>query len=378
LENVYDPQEKFMAEDRIVTKYIYAFFILLLGIFLFLGLREFFSSFLGSIIFYTLFKNFMSFLTKKKKFKKPLGAVIIIVISFFIVVLPVGFLFTVIFNKVSALAQDPEFLTQFTLKITHRLNSLPFKISTANMAEKAQLLITQNLGRVLNSSLTILGSILMMYFFLYFLLVNTNKMEASIVHYLPFRRSKIMLLGRELVEQTKSNAVGVPLVCIAQGLAAYLSYRIANVPEAGLWGILTGFSSVIPLVGTAIIWVPVTLFLLADGHQWQGIFVAAYSIVIMSNVDNLIRMVVSKKIGDVHPVITVLGVIVGLKFFGLPGLVFGPLIISYFIILLKLYYQEYSRPKQKAEEPVKIETNIIKLVLNKLSFFSAPLNKITK
>jgi predicted PurR-regulated permease PerM len=359
-----------MTSEKLINKYISAFFILTVGTFLFLGLREFFSAFLGAIVFYTLFKPFYRYLHFRRKLRPSIAAIIIIVISFLIVVLPVGTLFTVIFNKISAVASDPEMIQNYNKKLLDKMEHLPFKVSVNNTTEKVQTLITSNVGRVLNSSLMILGSILMMYFFLFFLLINSGRMEASVVHYLPFSRTKIKMFGKELIDQTYSNAIGVPLVCIAQGFAAYLSYRIAGLPEAGLWGILTGFASIIPLVGTAIIWVPASVFLLADGQQWQGIFVAVYSIVIMSNVDNLIRMIVSKKIGDVHPVITVLGVIFGLKYFGLPGLVFGPLLISYFLILLRLYYIEYGNLKQQTRALGPNETNLIKLVLNHFNVFA--------
>jgi predicted PurR-regulated permease PerM len=365
-----------MKTEEIANKYVFAFFIMVLGIFLFLGLKEFFSAFLGAVVFYTLFKRLMFYLTKRRRFKKSLSAVIIIVISFIIVVLPMTILFTVIFNKISAIASQPDVIAENINKITERLEELPFNVSINKLKDGAQNAITQNAGKVLNSSLSILGSILMMYFFLFFLLVNTNRMEASIIYHLPFRRTKIMLFGRELVDQTYSNAIGVPLVCVAQGLLAYLAYRIANVPEAGLWGILTGFASIIPIVGTGIIWVPVTLFLLAEENIWQGLFVAAYSIVIMSNVDNLIRMVVSKKIGHVHPITTVLGVIIGLKFFGLPGLVFGPLIISYFMILLKLYFLEYIKPRGIPEPLAAKEKNILRALLDQLSFFQLKKKKL--
>lgn len=361
-----------MTTERLINKYIYGFFILLLGAFLFSGLKEFFSSFLGAIVFYTLFKNFNYYLTRRKKMKKPLAAVVIIVISFLIVVLPVGILFSVIFNKISAIAENPEAITSFVNKITAKLDALPFKVSTDNLGEKAQTLIGSNVGRVLNSSLIILGSILMMYFFLFFLLTNMHTMEASILHFLPFAKSKILLFGRELVDQTYSNAIGVPVVCFAQGLFAYVSYLIAGVPEAGLWGILTGFASIIPLVGTGIIWVPVSAWLLADGHTWQGFFVIAYSIVLMGNVDNLIRMIISKRIGDVHPVITVLGVIFGLRLFGLPGLVFGPLLISYFIILIKLYYIEYRKPvRTENVRTIEPSKSFLKTLLRKISLFNS-------
>ncbi len=365
-----------MGTEEIINKYIYAFFILLLGIFIFCGLQEFLNAFLGSVVFYALFKNFMYYLTRRKKLKKSLSAVIIIIISFLIVVLPVTFLIGMLFSKGSSLAAHPEILTEYVDKLTNKLKELPFDVSADSIGLKAKAFIAENAGGALSSSLSALGNILMMYFFLYFLLINMNTMEARIIHFLPFKKSKIMLFGKELVDQTYSNAIGVPLVSIAQGLFAYICYRIAGVSDSGLWAILTGFASIIPLVGTAIIWFPVSLFLLANSQIWQGVFVSGYSIIVLSNIDNLVRMVVSKRVGDVHPVITVLGVVMGLKFFGLPGLVFGPLLISYFIILMKLFYMAYANKAltTNQETQSQIETNIVKLLLNKIGFFN-PMNQ---
>lgn len=364
-----------MGTEEIINKYIYAFFILLLGIFIFFGLYEFFNAFLGAVVFYALFKNFMYYLTRRKKLKRSLSAIIIIIISFIIVVLPISVLIGMLFSKASSLADHPEILAGYVDKFTLKLKELPFDVSADTLGFKAKAFIAENLGGALSSSFNAMGSILMMYFFLYFLLINTNSMEARIVHFLPFKKSKILLFGKELVDQTYSNAIGVPLVSIAQGFFAYICYRIVGIEDAGLWAILTGFASIIPLIGTALIWLPVTLLLLADGMAWQGIFVGVYCIIILSNIDNLVRMVVSKRVGDVHPVVTVLGVIIGLKFFGLAGLVFGPLLISYFIILLKLYYTAYAgRTIVVAnEKQIQMETNIVKLLLKKLGYLN-PIN----
>jgi predicted PurR-regulated permease PerM len=123
------------------------------------------------------------------------------------------------------------------------------------------------------------------------------------------------------------------------------------VPEAGFWAILTGFGSVIPIVGTGIIWLPVSTYLFAIGHTWQGMAIIAWSGLIMGSMNNVIRFLLAKKMADVHPVITVLGIILGLQYLGITGLIFGPLIISYFIILLKIYYADYqniiNKPKDK-------------------------------
>jgi predicted PurR-regulated permease PerM len=356
-----------MQQESLIQKYLSALFILILGIFLFLGIKEFFTAFLGAIVFYVLFKEMMYRMTRRKKINRSIAAVIIIIISFFIVVLPLGIIVAVILNKVTAVADNPESIRHFIDQITSQLNNLPIKITTKNFGERTTAFITEHIGDVLTGSLDMLGILLMMYFFLYFLLINTHALEARIVYYLPFEKSKLLLFGKELVDQTYSNAIGVPSVALAQGAFGYVAYLIAGVPEAGLWAILTGFASIIPLVGTALIWLPISIFLLVEAKVWQGVFVLVFSAVALGNVDNLIRMMISKRIGDVHPVVTVLGVILGLKYFGLPGLVFGPLLISYFLLLIKLYYIEYmvNKPIVRPGTP-KQQDGLITRMLRKL------------
>ena len=169
-------------------------------------------------------------------------------------------------------------------------------------------------------------------------------MEAAVVLYLPFKKDKIKIFGDELVHQTFSNAVGIPLIALVQGITGFLCYWIIGLHESGFWGVITGFTSFIPVVGTAIVWVPVAVYELVLGNTWQGIFTILFGLLIMGTVDNVIRFILAKKMADVHPIITVLGVIIGLQYFGILGLIFGPLLISYFVILLKIYYVEYQRP----------------------------------
>jgi len=83
------------------------------------------------------------------------------------------------------------------------------------------------------------------------------------------------------------------------------------------------------------------VFGISGGHTGQAIGLAIYSAVVTGNVDYLARITLLKRIGDIHPVITVLGVIVGLKLFGFWGFIFGPLLISYFLLLCKIYNAEF-------------------------------------
>ena len=105
---------------------------------------------------------------------------------------------------------------------------------------------------------------------------------AAIVFFLPFKKSKIYLFGSELVSQTFSNAVGVPLIAVAQGLCGWAAYLISGLPQAGFWAIITGFASIIPIVGTAIIWVPAGVYMIVVGHPQAGIFILG-SVCMMGN-----------------------------------------------------------------------------------------------
>lgn len=332
------------AQGYKINRYFFLAIIILLGLLLLLSLMEFFTAFLGALMFYVLCKKNMERLIKRK-WKKSVAATVIILFTFFIIMLPIILLATMLYNKVITIAQNPKTVTEpfqhFTTIISQRFD---INILSDNYINDIQKYAASLIGVVINSGFNFFSTIIMMYFFLYFMLTKTNRMEAAVILYLPFKRKKIELFGNELVSQTFSNAVGVPLIAVVHGILAFSAYWIAGLKEPVFWGVITGFASVIPLVGTAIVWVSVAIYLLAAGNNWQGFFVLGWGIIIIGLSDNVIRFLLAKKMADVHPIVTVLGVIIGLKYFGLTGLIFGPLIISYFLLLLKIYYAEYRKP----------------------------------
>ena len=121
-------------------------------------------------------------------------------------------------------------------------------------------------------------------------------------------------LATETKLMIKANAIGIPLLAIIQGIVAAIGYLIFGVKDWGMWGFVTGVCSMIPIVGTGIVWVPVNGFLLAKGYTWQGIGLGIYSLVILTNIDYVARLTILRKLGDVHPLITIFGVIVGLRY----------------------------------------------------------------
>jgi len=140
-------------------------------------------------------------------------------------------------------------------------------------------------------------------------------------------------------------------MAIIQGFFAYMGYLIFGVENALLYAILTAFATILPLVGTMIVWVPLGISLLLVSDYVNGIGLIIYGLFIIGGVDNVARFLLQKKLADIHPLITVFGVLIGLPMFGFWGVIFGPLILSLFILFFNMFRHEYV-PGSKAEPRV--------------------------
>lgn len=331
-----------MQQDHKINRYIFLAVMLLFGAFLFYTLKQFFTAFLAAVIFYVLSKPSVEILVKKRNWSKTAAAVLVIVISFFIILLPFSFLVGMLYKKALLIAGNTDaFLEPLKQLDKQLIRDYHFELLSEKNLSGIQSYFTDIISSLLSQGLNLLSSMGMMYFILFFMITNLNRMEAAIVFYLPFKREKIMLFANELRAQTVSNAIGVPLIALIQGGLAWLYYMWVGLPEPGFWGVLTGLASVIPIVGAGIIWVPISIYIMANINMGLGIGLIAWGSLVMGVMDNVVRFVLAKKMADVHPLVTLLGVIMGLQYFGITGLIFGPLIISYFLILLKIYYREF-------------------------------------
>ena len=316
--------------------------ITLLLVFLLFSLSAFINAFLGALIFYVLFKRFMRKLVEKYKWRKWLAATLIIFISFLVIIIPVFGLLYMIIDRLQSVLTNPQNVMSGYYTLIGKLNGV-FNQEIINSTILADYLknMAAEIPAILNTSLLLVGSILMMYFLLFYLLVNTGKLERSLFSYFPFTHKGINILTKELHDMTFANAIAVPLIALCQGIVASLGFWIFGLADPFFWGIMCGCTSILPVVGAGLIWLPAGIFMLSTSASWQGVGLLIYGAVVISTVDNIFRLFFARWFADVHPIITILGVIIGLQWFGLPGLVFGPLLISYFFLLLKIYRKEF-------------------------------------
>lgn len=316
--------------------------IAVLGGFLLFSLSGFIPSFLGAVIFYVICAPVSNFFKTKWKFNKTLAVIVTLILSLLIIVLPVFSLSNMLISKLQAMLANSQSMYEDLLQLNTLINTkYSINVLSPENFQKLQSVFTNIIPNLLEQTVGIIADIAVMYFILFYMLYSETLAEKNITRLLPYTKENSELFAKELVSQTYSNIIGAPLLAIIQAFFAALGFWIFGLKEPFFWGVMCGFLSFIPVVGTALVWIPAGAIMLMNGASWQGIGLLIYGAVIIINIDNVFRFVLQKKIGDIHPLVTVFGVIVGLQWFSIPGLIFGPLLISYLLIMLKLYRAEY-------------------------------------
>ena len=321
--------------------------IIFIGILLLFEISAFIPGILGAITLYMVTRNYFFQLVYTRGWKKGLAATLFLLLSIVIIAIPVYLTVELVSPKVSELIQNKE-------KVVENIKGFAAKLSTATGISLLSPEKTAEIGRkvsnfiptLINSTTSIITNLAMMFFMFYFMLVGGREMEKTLHKTIPLKEKNKQLLSSETKLMIKSNALGIPVICIIQGIFAAIGYLIFGVDEWALWAFLTGIFAFLPLVGTMIIWVPLVILLYAQGETGRALGLLLYSLLVTGNVDYLARLTLLKKFGNVHPVITILGVIIGLKLFGFLGLIFGPLLISYFLVLTKIYINEFTDDHQ--------------------------------
>ncbi len=319
--------------------------LLIISVLAFLLLKEFavfLPGFLGAITFYILLRESFFNLTIKKHWNKTLTALFFITASIVIIAIPAYFAIELITSKVSAILSNPLDMMMNAKIVGQKIYDLTgVQLLTDENIIAFQKKAAMIVPTLLNSSAVILSNFAILFFLLYFLLKGGIEIEKFLFRFIPLKEENVNLLSKETKAMITANAIGIPVLAVIQGLIATLGYWIFGVKDFGLWGFLTGVFSLLPIVGTAVIWVPLTTYLFAINQSGNALGLLIYAVVLITHIDYVARLTLLKKFMDVHPLVTALGIIAGLGLFGFWGVIFGPLLVSYFIILVKIYMNEF-------------------------------------
>ena len=187
-----------ISQNR-VRQIFFIIIILLLGILLFMQLYSFVPAVLGAITLYALLRKWMFYLTIKKKWRKGWTALLLMIISFIIILLPIGLLVNMLSSKVSyAIQHSAELTAALKQVVTNIENRFDIVLASEENINKIGDTITKSLPKILGATFNTLTTIFFMYFILYFMLVNGRKMENALYEYIPLKDENVGKIGKEV------------------------------------------------------------------------------------------------------------------------------------------------------------------------------------
>ncbi|WP_018339108.1 AI-2E family transporter [Butyricimonas synergistica] len=323
-------------------RYSLVIIILLLGTIIFFKSLPFISGILGAMTIYILLRNQMLYLTVKKRMRPSLMAALLLVETILCFLVPLSLVVWLFVSKLQEINLDPH---SMIAPAEHVADLIEQRIGYDVMSKSnvdSLLSMLPKIGQMLMGSISSFAiNVVVLLFVLYFMLIGGTKMEEYVSDILPFNKRNKQSILHEFNMIVKSNAIGIPLLALIQGVVAMIGYFIFGVPSPLLWGFLSCFATVIPIVGTALVWAPLVLYMGMTGHWGAAIGLAVYAVIVIANVDNLVRFMLQKKMADTHPLITIFGVIIGLSLFGFMGVIFGPLLLAIFAFCVNIFKEEY-------------------------------------
>jgi len=331
--------------DRLKPALVRQIFVLMLILFLtvliFKEIIPYLSGVLGAITLYVLLRNWMKKLVDRG-WKPPVAATVLMAGSFVGILVPISLIVIMLSSKISkAVANSERVIKAVKEQLAEAETYIGYSLSDSIDTSSVTNWMSGNLQSLAGGTFNAFIAIGIMYFMLYYMLIKRDSMKSSLISYIPLGNDNLQIIGKESDQLVKSNALGIPLVAIFQGVIALIGYLIFGVPDPFFWFVITAIGSMIPFIGTAIGIIPVVILLMAQGDNWQAIAMLIYGFVVVGSTDNLIRLYILDRLAAVHPLITLFGVIVGVQLFGFIGLIFGPLLISLFLLILKIYKKEY-------------------------------------
>lgn len=335
-----NPENMANSRERI-WKYSLVILIIGLGLILFRQARPYISGILSAFTLYILLRK-PAFRLADKTRKPTLSAVIITIGVILFIAIPLSLL---VWFIVSQIGQADWNVDRITAPARQMFDIIEKKYGIDLISQQSISFVGSKLTALGQSILGGIGSffinLAVALILLFFLLSSGRRWEQYLASIIPMKNINKKETMNRINLMVKSNAIGIPLVAMLQGIIALIGYLIFNVPNAGIAAIATGLCSVVPIVGTMVVWIPLGIYFMVLGQWGAAIGLLAFGAIFISQSDNLLRFILQKKMADTHPLVTIFGVIAGLSLFGFIGIIFGPLLVSLFLLFVDMFRKEY-------------------------------------
>ncbi|HMH81887.1 MAG TPA: AI-2E family transporter [Gemmatimonadales bacterium] len=316
-----------------------ALLVLLLGVALVIALAPYATGLIGIPVLYAIFVPVHEWLSLRVRPRT--AATLVVVLALFLIVVPGVSFAGLIVNQAQEIAGGV-----FRNPLLGRLREL--KLGGIDLGPRLADLGAKVVGWIGSSAFGLLGTatrlalnLTISLFGLFYLLLRPHETWEAVQPYIPFSTKNTEKLRQRFRDVTTATIIGTGLTAAIQGVLVGLGFWVTGLPNAVFWGVVTMVFAILPVVGSGLVWLPGALALILDHRAGPGALLALWGAVVVGNVDYVIRPRVFRRWANIHPLITLIGALAGVPFFGILGLLIGPLALSYFFELIKMYREEY-------------------------------------
>lgn len=316
-----------------------ALLILVLGIALLVGLSPFATGILGIPVLYVVFEPVHTWLTRHTG--ERLSAALVVTLALFLIVVPgvsfAGLIVTQAQDIASGVVHSP---------LLDRLAAMHIRGITigpqlADLGSKLVSWIGSSAFGLIGTATRLALNLVISLFGLYYLLLRPGETWSAVTPYIPFSPQNTDILRQRFRNVTVSTVIGTGMVAAIQGTMVGLGFWVTGLSNALFWGVVTVVFAILPVVGSGLVFGPGAIALALGGHWGWAIALALWGLLVVGNVDYVVRPMIFRRWANIHPLITLIGALAGVPYFGLLGLLIGPLALSYFFELIRIYREEY-------------------------------------
>lgn len=278
-----------------------------------------------------------------------------------VIVVPLGFTTYFVAREVIAAAEigrafldDPGLRENLSARLPEALQR--FVLGTSESAHSQQALLA-----AVSSSATLFKDLLgmgtglavdvfLMAVSMYYFFLDGRRLFAESARLIPMERRYLDAFAQEFKDVAYAIVYGNTLTAMVQGALGLVGLWIAGVPHPLVWGVAMGLLALVPVGGTALVWLPISGILLLSGRVVEGLFLLSWGALVVSTVDNVIRPRLCGRRMALHPLLVFLSMFGGLAVFGMMGLLVGPLIASLFMAMVRIYRRDFLGTTRQAVE----------------------------